>query len=596
MGSYGIIYLITFIKQNTQDHYYIGQTTQNLRTRIIDGHINRAWKTDSNGNFENNYRVAREIRKYKITDKVNDVIWEDKNYDIYHSKTYIKITILDTAESQEELDYKEKKHIIEYNSYEHINGSRGFNGTLGGYGNSSRVLKGENASEAQLTNFEAKQARLLNRDTSLIYKELANLFNCSIGCIYNVINDKTYIDALINKNDVLDKQYEHWINYAPLSRRNKLFYSYDLRKSDTDEERVKIWSSPSECAKELGEGVKAQYISYALSEKRSIIAKHFVFVREKNSYEFKKNRLPELQMKHDNKYRTFSAYDKTTGKYIDTYDRMGTCLKKLKLKNNAPIYNCLKGKTSHSDKFIYIYDDEFTPELLKKKIKKANSRSFYMFDMDGTKMGDSWTVVKKCAEMFNIDASSISRCLKSQNPYKNKYIFLYSDQYSKELLNTIIDSINNKERYFLFNLEGKSLGISESQYDLYHNKKVFTTSYALKKGNYYIPSKGLIVIPESVFSFKTLNLLLKKAKVEYAKYTQSRTISNKKILIYSKDCLLLELPNARAALESDIIPLHAAYRVPRRENKIYKNLIIIFEEDATPSVLMKLRKKLGKKI
>lgn len=138
------------------------------------------------------------------------------------------------------------------------------------------------------------------------------------------------------------------------------------------------------------------------------------------------------------------------------------------------------------------------------------------------------------------------------------------------------------------------MGISESQYDLYHNKKIFTTSYALKKKNYYIPSKGLIVIPESVFSFKTLNLLLKKAEIEYAKYIQSRTISNKKILIYSKDCLLLELPNARAALESDIIPLHAAYRVPRRENKIYKNLIIIFEEDATPSVLMKLRKKLEK--
>lgn len=154
--------------------------------------------------------------------------------------------------------------------------------------------------------------------------------------------------------------------------------------------------------------------------------------------------------------------------------------------------------------------------------------------MNGTKMGNSWTVIKKCAEMFNIDASSISRCLESQNPYKNKYIFFYSDQYSKELLNTIIDSINNKERYFLFNLEGKSMGISESQYDLYHNKKIFTTSYALKKKNYYIPSKGLIVIPESVFSFKTLNLLLKKQKLNMRNIFKAELYQIKKSLFTLK--------------------------------------------------------------
>ena len=57
----------------------------------------------------------------------------------------------------------------------------------------------------------------------------------------------------------------------------------------------------------------------------------------------------------------------------------------------------------------------------------------------------------------------------------------------------------------------------------------------------------LKITPVSVFSFKTLNLLLKKQK-----------LNTRNIL---KDCLILEWQNGRAALEIEIIPLHTAYRV-----------------------------------
>ena len=81
-------------------------------------------------------------------------------------------------------------------------------------------------------------------------------------------------------------------------------------------------------------------------------------------------------------------------------------------------------------------------------------------------------------------------------------------------MNSIIGNINNKERYLLFNLEGESLGISNSQFDLYHNQKIHTVSYALKTKKYYIPSKGLIIIPESEYDLQLLMTIINKAKLE----------------------------------------------------------------------------------
>lgn len=592
MEIYGMVYLLTFIKLNTPDYYYIGKTTQPIKKRIND-HLYRAWELNKDGNFKNTFRVVREFRKYGIKDKKNDIIWDENHLNIKIAKNYLKVKIIDSAESEEELINKEKKYILEYHSYEYFPDSRGFNGTLGGDGNSSGVFSGENSPIAQLTNYQAKQVRLLNRDTSLTYGELANLFECSLGCIHHIVWDNTYKDALINESDVIDEEFAHWINYAPLSRRkSKYFYSYDLRES-VIENRVQMWTSNVKCATELGEGVTGQKISYALGGNRGIVANHFAFVYDENKYDFEEKQLPRLQKQHNKRFRSFSAYDVKTGKYIDTFNCMGTCLKELQLKKNSPVYRCLKDIFTHSGEFIFIYDDRFTLDLLKEKIELANPRLFYMFNFEGTQIGDTWTILKKCADMFRIDATSISRCLKFHKPYKDKYIFLYVDEYNKELLNSIIGNINNKERYLLFNLEGESLGISNSQFDLYHNKKIHTVSYALKTKKYYIPSKDLIIIPESQYNLQLLMTIINKVKLEKNKYTESRTNSNKKILIYSKDKLVGELPNARAALQSGIIPLHAAYRVPRRKNKIYKNeLIIIYEKDATPSVLMALRKKL----
>lgn len=61
------------------------------------------------------------------------------------------------------------------------------------------------------------------------------------------------------------------------------------------------------------------------------------------------------------------------------------------------------------------------------------------------------------------------------------------------------------------------------------------------------------------FCFKILNLLLKKQKLNTRNILKAELF--KKIIIYSKDCLILEWQNGRAALEIELIPLHAVYRV-----------------------------------
>lgn len=594
MKAHGLIYLLTFIKPHEKDYYYVGQTTQPLKTRINDGHINRAWKLDSNGNFENNYRVAREIRKYGIRDKEKEIIWSYDNdiKDLDTAGCYLKVDILCSVNSQEELDEKEKFYILKYRSYEHFKDSRGFNGTLGGYGNSGGVPRGELSPSAQLTNYQAKQVRLLNRDTSLTYKDIADLMKCSLGCIHGIVYGVTYREVVINHKDELDEEFKIWKNYAPKSlKSDNDFYCYDLRKNDP-EERVQLWKCATECAAALPKNVRAQYIYYALAGKKGIVGDHFAFTKVNNRYAFEQTHLPLLVAKHKKRFRAFSAYNIKNREKIKNFTSMGDCLKQLNLVHNAPIYKCLYHKTSYSGNYIFIYDDEFHPELLKCKMEQANQRPFYSFDIDGKQIGSRWIVINECARFFRIHESNISRCLMKNTIYKEKYIFIYEDEFSHELLNSIKKNRDQKESYHLLNLEGESLGIAKSQYELYHHHKIFTTSYALKSKKYYIPSRDLIIIPDSEYNIKKINAILEIAREQSKKFKECKEHIEEEIRIYSKDSFIISFPNTRAAINSGIVPSHAVYTVPKRKNKIYKNkYIIIYGNNATPSTLAQIRKQ-----
>jgi len=87
--------------------------------------------------------------------------------------------------------------------------------------------------------------------------------------------------------------------------------------------------------------------------------------------------------------------------------------------------------------------------------------------------------------------------------------------------------------------------------------------------------------------------IINKAKLEKDKYTENQTNSKKKILIYSKDKLVANYPMLKQLCK--VVLYHYTLHIEYLEEKIkiYKNeLIIIYEKDATPSVLMELRKKL----
>jgi GIY-YIG catalytic domain len=104
---FGVIYKIQF----PNGKYYIGQTNTSLEQRK-KGHKQSA----KNGTT---YCVYNALRKYNMVDT-------------------FELIEIDTADTLEELNEKEKKYIIEYNSY-YMNG-RGYNMTLGGDGTTGYVF------------------------------------------------------------------------------------------------------------------------------------------------------------------------------------------------------------------------------------------------------------------------------------------------------------------------------------------------------------------------------------------------------------------------------------------------------------------------
>lgn len=106
---YGVIYKATNL---INKKIYIGQTTKTLKIRT--------WYHNNSAKLKRKQLICRAINKYGE----NNFIWE----------------VIDSANSREELNKKEKYYILQYNSFIHNKDSHGYNMTLGGEGMSGRIL------------------------------------------------------------------------------------------------------------------------------------------------------------------------------------------------------------------------------------------------------------------------------------------------------------------------------------------------------------------------------------------------------------------------------------------------------------------------
>ena len=155
---------------------YIGQTHRELQERKYE-HIRKSKiKTD----IKYHYPFYRAIRKYGE----KNLLWD----------------IIDYANSQTELNEKEKFWIAHYNTYIGNKESNGYNQTIGGEGQNGlihteetkkRISKsetGENNSNAKLTKEQVLKIVELSRQNKYSQVELSRIFKTSEGTISRILS------------------------------------------------------------------------------------------------------------------------------------------------------------------------------------------------------------------------------------------------------------------------------------------------------------------------------------------------------------------------------------------------------------------------
>ena len=223
---YGIIYKVTN-KENNK--VYIGQTIQSLAERKNKHYYKARQENDYNTHFIN------ALRKYPE----NSFIWE----------------IIDQAESQEELDKKEKQWIAYYNSVE-----TGYNTKDGGQ---TIIVTDKFLEKCGSYPFYAFDLQGNKIGEFLNQREFARQYNLSKGDIYRMLHNQSYYTngvICIDKETFSEERLKECVKRA-----KKKTTPFIARNIETGE-IFGPFTSKTECKKSLN--LKSNHISEVLDKKR----------------------------------------------------------------------------------------------------------------------------------------------------------------------------------------------------------------------------------------------------------------------------------------------------------------------------------------
>jgi group I intron endonuclease len=126
------------------------------------------------------------------------------------------------------------------------------------------------------------------------------------------------------------------------------------------------------------------------------------------------------------------------GDYIETITSMVIFANE----HNIGKYNISKvlhNKKNSIGGYIFIYKDEFSEEILNKKVNSTiNYRYFYVFDKITLKYINKWKSQTECGKDLHIDRGNISKCLTKAINSTNGYLFYYANNCPNELLKGVV--------------------------------------------------------------------------------------------------------------------------------------------------------------
>lgn len=393
---YGIIYKI----ENLINHkVYIGQTTQGFKRRYNAKGVG----------IERVYNYHKAHQKHDSSYNKHLLL----SIEEYGFENFTVTEIIDYAFSEYELDIKEKCWIQYYNSF-----YNGYNMTHGG----DDSMKGsENPSSRSVVQLSLEG-------------EYIKTWDCMTDAQNELNIDKSKITDVCRKNRpsagnfmwVYTEEYDKDIEYNYIPYKDNMIPIIQL---DLQGNLIQEFISCSEASRKLN--LKTTSINRCCNHERKSYADYiWIF---KNEYD--PNKDYTYNPKSFGKAKKILVFDSDMN-YIETLNNIGEIIEKYGYSRTAItnhiVHRCGKSIKNH----IFVYEDDYDESKKESyKIKRKDGvKEIMVFDSNMNYIETIWGM-KDISNKYGYSVTSIKHNLYNQPNKIKEHIFIYKDEYEKQIKN-----------------------------------------------------------------------------------------------------------------------------------------------------------------
>ena len=308
---YGIVYTAT---NKINSKKYVGITTQGIEPKKMLRH-----------------RKLQHI--YDATNNRKGVVFH-KALNKYGFDNF-EWSVVDVAESEEELKYKETFWIRKLSTFIDYHKRCGYNMTEGGEINNS--ARGELNTNNSIRINMVKQIKLLLKLTCLDAPQIAKITDSTADIVKQIKEYRTWSWLELSEEDKLNDIYIKFLKEYPKDK--KTFYVLDKKTLKI----ISEWKIQKECAKYYN--INYKDLSACLLKKSTSVKNYMFCLKSNFNDEWKEEMLTRIYGKG------FEVYS-INGEYIGTWRNQSQCGRELGL-SSSNISGCLKGKYKQAKGYVF---------------------------------------------------------------------------------------------------------------------------------------------------------------------------------------------------------------------------------------------------
>lgn len=297
-----------------------------------------------------------------------------------------------------------------------------------------------------------------------------NIGNVEVyGIIYkitNKINNKSYIGQTTSK-------YGFYGRYCLKGRDIERVYKYHKSKKEKDDYyNEHLLSSIEKYGYSSFEVIPVLDVAFSKSE---LDIKEKMWISYFNSYNngYNKNLGGEgnkgmIGLKGSKNPASRSVVQLTLeGDFVREWDYISRVEKELGILRSK-ISSCCTGTVKSAGGFMWVYSEDYTDDFKRvytNNIGEYNKKSVVKLTLSGEYIGEYQSISEACKLNGGLKTSSISRCCKGERKTYKNYIWVYKDDYCKDIDYSVDISKYNKDSIVQLSLDGDFIAEYEKASD-----------------------------------------------------------------------------------------------------------------------------------